>query len=190
MGTTSKYLIPYPEGTDAPDGATQMRNLATKVDQVLDTTFSDNTDLTAGYYTKAQVDDKKAILKAISGTIADGTPGAITATVSNIPGSSVTFTARTGYTYLVGLTGGLSQTTGNSGASAFMVRESATIMGPYVSMPLNAGAEFYTAGIKPITFGAGAHTLWISAQTGTGCTAQFRSPASVPALLYVLEYPT
>lgn len=37
-GTTTNYSFPYPESTDAPDGATQIQSLAGAVDTALDTT--------------------------------------------------------------------------------------------------------------------------------------------------------
>lgn len=39
MGTTPNYAIPYPELVDPPDGATQMKALATKVDTQLKTNY-------------------------------------------------------------------------------------------------------------------------------------------------------
>jgi microcystin-dependent protein len=39
MGTTAKYAIPYPELTDPPDGPTQMKNLAERVDIVVGLAF-------------------------------------------------------------------------------------------------------------------------------------------------------
>jgi hypothetical protein len=42
-GTTSNFGFPYPSSTDAPDGATQIQNLAEAVDTDLDSHTSDST---------------------------------------------------------------------------------------------------------------------------------------------------
>lgn len=44
MGTTANYQIPYPELTDPPDGAGQMKALATKVDTATKTIDTRATD--------------------------------------------------------------------------------------------------------------------------------------------------
>lgn len=52
MGTTSQYALPYPELTDPPDGAGQIKALATAIDNLLKAGFIiPNGDLTVGLST-------------------------------------------------------------------------------------------------------------------------------------------